>query len=261
MRNRLLLVFLFWGIIIGHVLAQGTIQLDRPDQTECPFIVPQNYVQFESGFALENINSSTKSYNYPSILWKYGLNERFELRLITEQVSQKIENKTVSGLMPITIGFKTNICQEKGIIPITSFIGHLTTAKTGNKAFHTASIAPSFRFVMQHTLNDKISLAYNLGAEWNGETTEQTSIYTLTTGISLTQRLGTYVELYGFIPKNSAADHRFDCGLTYLMNKNLMIDLSGGIGLSKNAPKNYVAFGISYRFDTASKTPTKQFKN
>jgi hypothetical protein len=39
----------FWIILLIHNLsfAQGlpTIQKDRPDQTECPFIVPVNYVQ------------------------------------------------------------------------------------------------------------------------------------------------------------------------------------------------------------------------
>jgi hypothetical protein len=29
-----------------------------------------------------------------------------------------------------------------------------------------------------------------------------------------------------------------------------MIDISGGIGLTENAPKNYISFGISYRFKT-----------
>jgi hypothetical protein len=63
---------------------------------------------------------------------------------------------------------------------------------------------------MQHTLSEKIVLAYNLGAEWNGETGEQTYIYTLTTGISLTDKLGCYTEIYGFIPKENQSDHRFD---------------------------------------------------
>ena len=101
---------------------------------------------------------------------------------------------------------------------------------------------------MQHTLSDKVSLAYNLGAEWNGETAEQTYIYTLTTGIAFTQKLGGYLEVYGFLPQDSTANHRFDCGFTYLVNNDFIVDLSGGVRITKNAPKNYLSLGLSYRF-------------
>ncbi len=34
------------------------IQTDRPGQTECPFIVPKNNFQVESGFSFENVNEN-----------------------------------------------------------------------------------------------------------------------------------------------------------------------------------------------------------
>jgi Putative MetA-pathway of phenol degradation len=233
------------------ILAQsGPIQIDRPDQTECPFIVPTKYIQVEHGFLVEKINSTDKTYNYPSTLWKYGLNEKLEFRLITELVSIKETNQSIKGLVPITIGFKTNLFKEKGILPTTSFIGHITTSKAGTKDFHTTYIAPSFRFTMQHTLSNRVALAYNLGAEWDGETATPTYIYTLTTGISITEKLGCYAELYGFAKHHFITDHRFDGGFTYLVNDDIILDISGGYGLTINAPKNFLAVGLSYRFRT-----------
>jgi Putative MetA-pathway of phenol degradation len=206
---------IFFSTTTDQLFARKTpIQLDRPDQTECPFIVLKNYIQVEHGFSFENIHAEAKSYSYPSTLWKFGLNEHFEFRLLTEFVTAKENNETTTGLSPIPIGFKTNICKEKGWIPTTSFIGHLNTFTWGSKPFHTSYIAPSFRFTMQHTLSSKVSLAYNLGAEWNGETPDQTYIYTLTTGISLNEKLGAYLELYGFVPVHENVDHRFDGGFT-----------------------------------------------
>lgn len=248
MTKYFISLVLFIVTLKPQLFGQTSIQLDRPDQTECPFIVPVNYIQIENGFSIEHVSPREKSFSYPSSLWKYGMNERFELRLITELVSEKVNGSTSAGLIPITIGFKTNICREKGILPTTSFIGHITTSNIGSKEFHTATIAPAFRFTMQHTLNDRISLAYNLGAEWNGETPEPTYLYTLTTGITLTEKLGGYAEIYGFAPQGSKADHRFDCGLTYLFNTDFIVDLSGGFGLTENAPQNYLALGLSYRF-------------
>ena len=227
-----------------------SIQLDRPDQTECPFITPKKYIQIENGFTIENRTNNQKSYIYPTTLWNYGVNEKFELRLITEFVSERNLGKVETGISPIVLGFKTSLFEEKGILPKTSFIGHITTSKIGSKKFQTENIAPSFRFTMQHTITEKISLAYNLGAEWNGETPEQTYIYTLTTGVSLTNKIGCYAEVYGFINDYNRPDHRFDGGLTYLINDDFIADISSGFGIKTSELKNYVSLGISYRFKT-----------
>lgn len=224
------------------------IQLDRPDQTECPFITPKNYIQIEHGITMENIRNNQSIFSHPTSLSKFGINEKLEFRLITEFITQQINDSQTSGLAPVTFGFKTALLEENGIIPKTSFIGHLTTSNLGSKAFHTPYVAPSFRFTMQHTLTNRIALAYNLGAEWNGITAAHTYIYTLTNGFSLTKRLSAYAELYGFLTHGQVPDHRMDGGFTYLINRDLIIDLSGGLGMSKQSPENYIAFGISHRF-------------
>jgi hypothetical protein len=224
------------------------IQLDRPDQTECPFIVPKNYIQCEAGFGLERTTGSVTTATLPTALWKYGVNEKFELRFITEVTRVASGGITTLGLAPITVGFKSSLFEESGIIPKTSFIGHITTSNLGSKDFQTTYIAPSFRFVMLHNLAHDISLSYNLGAEWNGETAEHTYIYTLTAGTPITDRLGMYVEAYGFAPADRPADHRADGGFTYLVNNDFMLDLSGGFGLVNTSLEHYLALGISWRW-------------
>jgi hypothetical protein len=205
-------------------------------------------MQIESGFLWENVDAQARNYSYPSVLWKIGLNDRFETRIISEYVSVKDNAETVAGLNPVTLGFKVNFCQEKGILPTTSFIGHMTTSNLGSKEFHTSYSAPKFRFTMQHTLSETFSLAYNLGAEWDGENPGQSYIYTLTSGISLGEKLSCYVELFGNAPAHSKPVHRCDGGFTYLFNNDFIVDLSGGLGLTDNSSDYYLAFGVSYRF-------------
>ena len=248
MKRYLIGIALFFGItesIFGQVLFP--IQTDRPDQTECPFIVPKNHIQIESGFNFEKVNKNEKNYLYPTILWKYGVNEKFEIRLISELTTNKISEKNVTGINPIKLGFKTKLIEEKGLIPTTSFIGHLTIPPLSTLNLRTTYFAPSFRFTMQHTLTRKISLGYNLGVEWDGENAEPTFIYTLTSGISLSEKTGAYLELYGFAPQKDAAEHRFNGGLTYFLKPNIMFDISGGFGLTENAPKYYSSLGFSIR--------------
>lgn len=247
--KKLLLFFLF-GIIFIKLQAQTPIQTDRPDQTECPFITPKEFIQAENGFTYENIDKDNKSITLPTILWKYGVNKNVEFRLITEANTIKSLGNKSSGLVPTIIGFKVSVSEEKGIIPTIGFIGHLAIPNAASTKFKASFYAPSFRFNMQHTLSKKFTLAYNLGAEWDGETPEPTFLYTLTTGMSITEKLGAYIELYGFAPQKQTSDHRADGGLTYLINNDVMIDVSGGFGISKTSPDNYFALGFSYRFNT-----------
>ena len=137
--------------------------------------------------------------------------------------------------------------EEKGFWPKTSFIGHVLIPKMASSNFKADYYAPEFRFVMQHSLSEKISFSYNLGAEWNGFTPELSFIYTIASGYSFTDKLGSYIEIFGFAPQKELANHSFDGGITYLINNNFMLDLSSGFGITKNAPDYYVAVGFSFR--------------
>ena len=86
MRKIILLLIIFCLLICEVSFCQKikNIQTDRPDQTECPFIVPKNHFQIETGVTYEKINTTEINFIYPTILSKFGISERFEVRLITE---------------------------------------------------------------------------------------------------------------------------------------------------------------------------------
>jgi hypothetical protein len=245
---KLKILFAF-GVLTNFVYAQNSepIQADRPDQTETPAIVPKGMFQVETGFTFQKEDATSNTLSLPSTLWKYGVNENFELRVITEFISEKNDSQNLNGVLPIYIGFKVKIMEEKGWMPKTSFIGHIGLPNVASTKYKTDYIAPEFRFVMQHTLSEKFSLSYNLGAEWDGVSPESTLLYTLTTGYAISKKMGSYIELFGFAPEKDSASHSFDGGITYLINRNLMLDLSSGIGLTNNAPDYYIAFGFSFR--------------
>ncbi|TDL99500.1 MAG: hypothetical protein C4K58_06270 [Flavobacteriaceae bacterium] len=171
MKQLILILGIFCGTM-GFAQELPPIQLDRPDQTETPYTVPSGHFQFESGLFFEKANKEEQNLLLPTVLSKYGVNDRFELRLITEISSNNIQGNL--GLNPVEIGFKTRLLEEKGTIPMTSFIGHVQIPKFSSPNRKGNHFAPSFRFVMQHTLNPKMSLSYNLGAEWDGENPEAT---------------------------------------------------------------------------------------
>jgi len=249
MQNKLLVILLF---VCSGLSAQTLepIQIDRPDQTECPFITPKHFIQVETGLNYEQNAPNSQVFVHPTTLWKYGVNEKFEWRLITEVITDKTADRSITGMLPITLGFKSALMEEKGILPQTSFIGHITTANWGSSAFKAAYPSPAFRFTMQHTLSDRLSLSSNLGMEWNGFQAAPKYIYTLASGFGFTDKLGAYAELYGFISDAGKPDHRCDGGITYLFSDHVIADLSGGVGLTDNSPDGYVSLGFSFRFNT-----------
>lgn len=248
--NKVILNIVLLIAVNTALLAQDlpSIQTDRPDQTECPFITPNHYFQLENGFSYEKNNAYSELIVAPTTLTRFGVNKYFELRLITEYVVSKENSITYIGINPILIGLKTRLFEEKGILPTTSLIAHIGFPKMASNEYRANYYYPEFRFTMQHTISEKQSLSYNLGAEWDGIDTNPTFIYTLTTGYSLTEKIGSYLEFYGFVPQIGKADHRFDLGLTYLFNPNHQLDASGGFGLSATSPEYYLALGYSFRF-------------
>ena len=236
-----------FAAFVSNAQEAEPIEADRPDQTETPAIVPKAMFQMETGFSYQRNTLASETLSLPSVLLKYGVNERFELRLITEYVLDKTRDDKTSGFTPVLIGCKINICEEKGIFPKTSFIGHIALPNVASTKHKNDFYAPKFRFTMQHTLSKKLSLSYNLGSEWDGFTPEPTFIYTLSAGYAVTEKLSSYLEVFGFAPQKDIAEHNIDGGFTYLISNNFMVDLSSGFGITSNAPDYYVAVGCSFR--------------
>lgn len=252
--------YLFTPIILVISIAASAqtdkpdLVTDRPDQTEAPNLVPKGGLQVETGFVYEKDSDqgiTTKNITYNTTLVKYGVNEFLELRFINEYLGVKTQvsesqTATVNGLSPMALGVKIKLADEKGFWPQAAMIGHINL-RTGSEEFRPENTAVDFRFTFAHTLSDKFALSYNLGAEWGSESPEATFIYTLSLAYVITDKLGVFVESYSFFPEYGKADNRADAGLTYKFSPVVQWDISGGIGLSKNAPDSFLSTGISFR--------------
>jgi hypothetical protein len=245
-----------FATLLTHTFAQERPEIvtDRPDQTEAPSLVPRGGLQVETGFVYEkdkDRNVTVTNFTYNSTLLKYGINENFELRFISEYLGTRTkvdETRTskTNGFSPIAVGVKIRLADEKGLWPQASLIGHLTL-KSGSKEFQPDYTAGDFRFTFAHTLSKRFALSYNVGAEWDGETPQAFFLYTLSLGYLITDNFGLFIETYSFFPEHQKADNRFDAGVTYKFSPVIQWDLSAGIGLSSNAPDSFVGTGLSVR--------------
>lgn len=224
-----------------------SIATDRPDQTETPDVIPLKYFQMETGFNIESQNKEL-TFVHPTILWKVGIFKSTELRLITDVSSSKDSTgKYKAGLSPIEIGFKTAICDEKKFRPKISFIAHMAIPYLSTKNQRTKYFAPNFRFTLEHTLKKNISLGYNVGMEWNGDSPYPSFIYTIVNGFNATEKWYLYYEFFGDIPLKENSTHTFDAGVAYLIKNNMQIDVSGGFQLYPFVKGWYTSIGYSFR--------------
>lgn len=228
---------------------------DRPDATEASSTVGKGVLQFETGGLYETFeenNTKNENYTYNTMLIRYGILENLELRLgwdFVEGVTTVNGNKlddVLSGLSPLLLGLKIDIAEENGIMPEIALIGHVFPLFSASADYRPEYTGVDFRLSLAHTLSEKSSLGYNIGAEWGNDSPEAAAIYTIAYGYSFNDAFGMYAELYGDFPEDNSANHYWDAGMTYLVNNDLQLDAYVGTSIT-DGQDLLLGLGLSYR--------------
>lgn len=223
-------------------IAQTTLITDRPDATESPNSLPTGFCQYEGGFLYSKDKGESKGIEktvYNTGLFRIGIIDNLELRLGYNVINERQEFLDVtlrsiksSGLDPMLFGFKTTIRQGKDGKADLGFMGHIYLPFTASKDFRPQTTAVDFRFSISHVLGAHSNIAYNIGAQWPADLSEMAYLYTLAYGLSLSDKWGVYLEVYGDLPENNASKHYWDTGFTYLLNNYIQLDATVGSGIT-----------------------------
>ena len=233
----------------------GALVTDRPDATEASSTVGKGILQIETGGFYESFEDNSiksENYVYNTTLLRYGILDNLELRVgwnFTESVTKVNGNKldnVMSGFSPLLLGVKIDIAEENGCMPEIALIGHVFPLFTSAKDFRPETTAIDFRFSLSHTLSEKSSLGYNIGAQWGDDSSEAAAIYTVAYGYSFTDKFGAYAELYGDMPEDNKANHYWDAGFTYLVSNNLQLDTYFGTSIT-DGQDILIGLGASFR--------------
>jgi len=242
MRLIWLLFTLFSLAVRGQ--QAGRIETDRPDQTECPFIVKKGYIQAEMGFN-RNHYADGLEYFFPTTLLKIGLWKNLELRYVSIASS----SSGISSFKSEAIGFKVALFEGKKWIPRTYIISHVhgdnlnRDESERNLAKHSVGDAA---LTMQNDFGRGFGIGYNLGAEFHTNGSVE-GIYRVAPNMNLGQNGYAYIEVFGRVPFSVNVDHWIDGGLAYYINDDVKLDGSIGKSLSNHSDW-YGALGISFRF-------------
>jgi hypothetical protein len=229
----------------NSIFAQSIIT-DRPDQTESSSTIFKGSLQLESGMLFGYTKEDGFSKNTlvaPTVLWRYGITNGIELRLLTEftSVKDKMTNLTVSGITDLQIGTKIQILKKDDINTEMAFLSHaiIPTAKDDLSLNELGTIN---KLSISHRLSDRVGLGYNVGYDYYGFGSGNFT-YSLAVGFGISEKIGLYVEPYGEFVDIKSHEASFDAGFTYLINENSQLDFSCGTGI--NHTMKYISVGYS----------------
>ncbi|MGA2669045.1 MAG: transporter [Ignavibacteria bacterium] len=272
-KTLLLLTSLLFALIIlypGSCFAQSEVELinpDRPDQNESPDVIEPLVLQVESGYIFEktadlDIYKETNQ-SIPQVLIRFGLLKNIEFRTYLEYgvtkeelhstVTGEYSDYTHNGFKPAKFGVKLKIYDGEGFIPSAAFLINLAIPKLASSYYKADYIAPEIILSLEQNLSKKISVGYNIIMSWDGFSPESNEAYSISANYSISRRIGMFLETYGFYQGSSSADNRLDGGLYYLINKDLQVDASGGVGLNDISPKFFLGAGFSFRLPALKK--------
>ncbi len=243
--------------------ALGPLVTDRPDQTESSAVVAPGFVQLEAGWTYTRHDGGPRrvgSHAVPQLLARIGVVNRIEARVgfagwqavRGEEATATVDDQGVGDL---ELGVKYHLHAGRGAMPSLALLAG-ASVPTGEEAFSSGRVDPSFRLSFAHELTPRLSLGYNVGTQWVTETdqsglrhTRAETIYTLAFGVSLIERLGVFAESFGSLALGDRGSdtHSLDGGLTLLLTNSVQLDVSGGFGLNTAPDDWFVGLGFAVR--------------
>lgn len=224
-----------------------TIRTGRPGQSIGAFTVGHGIFQVQSGIDYFSSSGGTSSANgyLSNTVMRFGLTEPFEISALIEYKIEETNAENLSGLSALDLGMRYHIYTGIGLVPNVGFQVRWRLPKLGGD-YEIRNIAPRFILVTSQKLSDKILFITNWGAAWNGENASPNGTYTLNLSYAFTNKFGAFIESYGNIYQ-SDWDTFLDGGFAYLVNEDLQLDISSGIGKNEGIQDFVVSAGVSWR--------------
>jgi hypothetical protein len=218
--------------------------------------------QIESGIQAEyrhqNGNSEYTLF-FPTLL-RIGISSRWEARIEGNTFTWKSDfddagtNNQVSGLAPLSLGFKYHIQDSEGVRhpSIGAIVRVFPPWGTGD--FRTQHVTGDLRLVADWDFAPKLSLNPNVGVgvyeDGQGDVFVA-GLFALTLNYLPSKKLNPFIDFGLQVPeeKNGEASVIVDAGVAYIVGRNVQLDVSVGTGVNGQTPPHpFVSLGVSFRF-------------
>lgn len=225
------------------------IESDRPGESQSAYVVPAKTLQGEFGYEFEKTDDNERNIQHPEAILKYGFFNRLELRVTVPLATQRNEALHINehGLQPVQVGFKTLLTKGHAALPQTSLTTEVGLPSVASEYFKVDKIFPLVRLNMQNNITDKFSLTYNVAAEWDGEDSKPTWLYTISPQLEIGEKWEVFAEAFSYLHAHEKPSETIDGGLAWYPANDVKWDVSAGVGITSNAPHHFFSTGLSFR--------------
>lgn len=259
MRSRTLLAlgFLFATAAVAQEGWSGLdepLVTDRPDFTESTSTLPRGHFQIEGGTTVTRVED-VDSTSFGELLVRIGTGERWETRLGAGYARVETPFDEFSGLEDPSVGIKVRFTDDPGELgpgqPAAALIV-ATSIPAGDEELTDDEWVPEAKLALAWELTSRFSLSSNLNYAYlvDGDERLHQLGATLSGSLSLTDRLGAYLEWFGFNEETNdgPSTHYVNGGITFRINNDLQVDARVGTGLNDADPDWFVGVGGGVRF-------------
>jgi hypothetical protein len=242
-----LLTVLVLTILTSFAAYSQEMITDRPDFTESAIVVPIKSVQFELGTGFQR-SQDVDEMQYPNMLARIGLHDRFELRLgLPGWTTMEIADQSKTYFQDVYVEGKLQMTPDDAVLPMAIILA--ATAPTGDDIVSTGKSEFGVKYAIAYDFSDRISLGANVGLFSRAETEDRilSSLASVAVGVSVTQRVGLFFETFAEMPENASWSPVFDAGVTFLATPLLQFDVAFGLGLNSFAVDHFIGLGVSFR--------------
>ncbi len=250
--NRSLQLSLLLGTLLSPLVAHGQpgetppLITDRPDFTESSAAVPPLRLQAELG-AEFSWPEGTRELSLPNLLLRFGLVKGIELRAGTPSLKVAWDDSADGQLSSggLTLGAKlVTPLGERYAIGILPFV--VLPLLAGE--YDSEGVQAGALLVGSIDLGEQFGLGWNAGVNFQrlgaqSSDTVSEFLASLSLGISLTDKLGIFVEVFSTFTSEEARPV-LDTGLTYLVMPHLQLDTYFGMQLN-DLPHGFFGLGFS----------------
>ena len=175
-----------------------------------------------------------------------ALQEQFEVRLLN-QYSIVRSNKMISGIKPLTIGFKNQLCKQHGLLPKITLVSYFRLPFTISPAFSADHFGYTFTLALRHDLLSNLKIYSNFGVTKDQQSTDISYLGTVELNYNVTKRLSAYSEYFGNYAVHTNPTNGIDIGFIYALKNNFAIDLAFGSPTLNLGLNRFISSGISIR--------------
>lgn len=213
-----------------------------------PEVMDKGKWMLETGVGSEFLKETdfeTDIWSLNTSVIRYGLTQTTEVFAQTGFVLSDVGGEVTSGFAPIVIGAMMRVCEEQGIVPLTTFSAW-AILPVGIESIRPNEVAPAFHALFGHTLSSRWGLSYDLGLEWDGESPKPLSFVSVACSYELSSRTGLTLENYNIFRRHQSPDFNIDLGFKWKLSRKVLFSAMGTVGLNSVGDELGFLTGISW---------------